>query len=151
IRHAVCTARTMRRTRIELAFQRADEGGEKIEKQSVGGNHDVAQLILHERAEDDRANTLFLVGPVDAPNGLLCLVNARHKWQSHGAKFQALELCHEAVTHRLRRHTCLVGNEEYRSTAHCVLESCATLVERSVPPRETRSKRRSVRAHSRSR
>ena len=46
------------------------------------------------------------------------LSTRRHKWQSHRPKFQALELCHEAVTHRFRGHARLVRDEEDGSTAH---------------------------------
>src|SRR6185312_14034137 len=131
---------TMRGAGVELALQRTDECREEIQKQPVGRHHDVAQLVLHQSTEDDRANALFLARPVDTPHGVLRLVNARHKWQSHRAELQTLELCHEAVTHRLRSHPCLVRHEENGSTAHCALRPCATGEARSVSLRESGSK-----------
>ena len=77
---------------------RPDERREKIKEQAVAFQHDVAQLILHERAEHDRPHAFLLRGAIDLAHGLLCLVNARHKWQSHRPKFEAAELRQQAVT-----------------------------------------------------
>src|SRR5205807_7325892 len=81
---------------------------------------DLAQIVLHQSAEHDRTQTLACRA-VDAPNGLLRLVKARHKWQSHRAKFLPLELRHETVAECFRSHTRLVRNEENGSTAHGAL------------------------------
>src|SRR6202035_2111667 len=91
---------------------------EQIKEQGIRRHHDLAQVVLHQRAEHDRPQALLLGRTVDAPYGFLRLVKARHKWQSHRPKFLSLELRHETVAQCFRGHTRLVGNEEYGSTAH---------------------------------
>ena len=118
-----------------------DEGTEKIEEQTIRTEYDVTQVVLDQGAENDGAQPLFRGSPVDASDGLVRLVNARHKWQSHGPKFEPLELCHEAVTQCFRGHARLIRNEKCGSTAHA-RESCGRLVElQSVSPPAQRSKR----------
>src|SRR6185437_10709014 len=124
IGHAVRPARPVRGAGVELAFQRADEGGEEVEEEAISAHYHVAQLILHERAEYDRPESFLLRGAVDPAHRLLRLVKGGHKWQSHGPKLQALELGHEAVTQCFRGHSRLVRHEEYGSTAHGVRLSC---------------------------
>ena len=118
IRHAVRAAGAVRGARVELALQRPYEGGEKIEEQTIRGHDNIAQVILHQGAENDGADALLLGGAIDPPDSLVRLVNARHKWQSHWSKFQAFELRHETVAHGFRSHTRLVRNEENGSTTH---------------------------------
>ena len=44
---------------VQLALQRADERGEEIEEQPVAALDDVAQVVLHQRAEDDGPHALL--------------------------------------------------------------------------------------------
>ncbi len=111
-------ARHVRGLGLELALERPDEGREEIKEQPVAFHHDVAQIVLHQRAEHDGPHTLFLSGSVYPADGLLRLVNARHKWQSHRPKFEPIELCQEAVAERLRGDASLIGHEESGSAAH---------------------------------
>jgi hypothetical protein len=124
----VRTARAVGGAGVELALQRTHEGGEEVEEKAVGPHHHVAQLILHQRAEYDRADSFLLGRAVDPAYRLLRLVKRRYKWQSHGPKLQALELGHQAVTQRFRGHSRLVRYEEYGSTAHGVQLGCAITV-----------------------
>jgi len=94
------------------------KAAKKIEEQAIRGHDDITQIILHQGAENDWPQTLFLGGSIDSPDSLVRLVNARHKWQSHWSKFQAFELRHETVAHGFRSHTRLVRNEEHGSTIH---------------------------------
>ena len=55
---------------------------------------------------------------IDLSDGLNCLVNGGDKWHSHLAKFDAVELRHETVTHGFCGNPRLVGNEEYGSFNH---------------------------------
>ena len=105
-------AGTVARAGVEFALQGADERAEEIEEQTIGAEHDVAQLILHQRAENDGPHALFGGRAVDRAHGFVRLVNAGHKWQSHGPKFDALELCHQAVAQCFGGHSRLVGYEE---------------------------------------
>src|SRR6185437_3441848 len=125
IRDAVRATRPVRRARVELALQGTDEGGEEIQEEAIGAHHHVAQLVLYQGAEYDWAEPLLLGSAIDPAYRLLRLVKGRHKWQSHGAKLQALELGHEAVTQSFRGHPRLVRHEEYGSTAHGVRFGCA--------------------------
>jgi len=81
-------AGAMRRARVELALERTNKRREQIKEQRIRRHDDLAQVILHQRAEHDRPQALLLGRAVDAPDRFLCLVNARNKWQSHRAKFQ---------------------------------------------------------------
>jgi hypothetical protein len=108
----------MRGARIQLALERADEGREEIEEQTLARQHDVAQVVLHEGAENDRPHALLRGSAIDAADRLLCLVNARYEWQSHRPKFEPVELREQTVTHRLCRHARLVRDEKYGSAAH---------------------------------
>ncbi len=55
---------------------------------------------------------------IDLANRLNRLVNRGDKWHSHLAKFDAVELRHEAVTHRFCGYARLIGNKEYGSFNH---------------------------------
>src|SRR5262249_28327159 len=91
VRHAMRPPSAMCRARVELALQWSDESGEEIEEQPIRTHNDVTDVILHQGAENDGPHPLFLRSAVDSPDSLLCLVNARHKWQSDRSKFQAFE------------------------------------------------------------
>ena len=53
--HAVRATGTMRRASVELSLQRTHESGKEIQKQAAASMTMCAQIILHQRAEDDRA------------------------------------------------------------------------------------------------
>src|SRR6202043_1537073 len=108
VRDAVRAPGAVRGAGSKLILERAHEGCKEVQKQRATAEHDVAHVILHESAEDDRPYALLVGRAIDAAHGILRLVNARHKWQSHGAKFQALELRQETVAHRLCSNTRLV-------------------------------------------
>jgi len=132
-------AGAMRRARVELALERTNKRREQIKEQRIRRHDDLAQVILHQRAEHDRPQALLLGRAVDAPDRFLCLVNARHKWQSHRAKFQPLELRHETVAQCFRSHPRLVRDEKYRSTAHgAVYSSGLVRAVSSVSPKGAR-------------
>ncbi len=118
IEHAMRAAREMGGTHVELALQRPDERGEEIEEQSVTAHDDIAQIVDHQRAEHDGAHTLFGGSAIDLSDGLLCLVNRRHKWQSDWPEIKPSKLRQETVTHRLRSDASLVGDEEHGTSAH---------------------------------
>jgi hypothetical protein len=118
VRDAVRAAGAVGGALVQLALEGAHEGGEEIKEQALTLQHDVAQVILHEGAENDGPYAFFRRGAIDAPNRLLCLVNTRHEWQSHRPKFETVELREQAVTHRFSGHTRLVGHEENRAAAH---------------------------------
>src|SRR5258708_4266510 len=118
VRHAMRAAGAMARAGVEFALQGTHEGAEKIEEQAIRTEYDIAQLMLQQGAENDGAQARLDGGPVDTLDRLVRLVNARHKWQSHGPKFEPLELCHEAVTQCFRGYARLIRDEKCGSTAH---------------------------------
>src|SRR6202035_315945 len=92
IGHAVRPPGAMRRARVEFALERTHKRREQIKEQGIRRHHDLAQVVLHQRAEHDRPQALLLGRTVDAPYGFLRLVKARHQWQSHRPKFLSLGL-----------------------------------------------------------
>src|SRR6202035_5615413 len=91
VRHAVRASGAMARAGVEFALQGTYEGTEKIEEQAIRTEYDIAQLILHQGAENDGAQALLDSGPVDTVDRLVRLVNARHTWQSHRPQIEPLE------------------------------------------------------------
>ena len=55
---------------------------------------------------------------IDLADRLNRLVNRGDKWHSHLTKFDAVELCHETVTHRFCCNARLIGNKEHGSLNH---------------------------------
>ena len=55
---------------------------------------------------------------IDLPDRLDRLVNGGDKWHSHLAKFDAVELRHEAVAHRLCGYAGLIGYKKHSSLYH---------------------------------
>src|SRR5262249_59517404 len=86
--------------------------------QSVARQHDVAQFIHHQCAEHDGTHAIFGSGAIDLSDGLFCLVNRRHKWQSDWPEIKPSKLRQETVTHRLRSDAGLVGDEKHGTSAH---------------------------------
>ncbi len=103
---------------MQLALERTEKRVEEIEEQAVAGLDHAAQVVLHQRAENDGPQPIFVTRCVDLSDGFLCLVNAGYKWQSHLPEFLALELREQAVPHRLGCHAGLVRYEKYRSAIH---------------------------------
>jgi hypothetical protein len=107
--------------RRQFIFEGAYERCEEIEEQRATAEHDVAHVILHQSAKDDRAHALSIGHAIDPPHGILRLVNTRHKWQSHRAKFQTLKLGQETVAHGLCSNARLVRQEKNRPATHGIV------------------------------
>jgi hypothetical protein len=132
VRDAVRAPRTLARLDLEFALERAEERVEKVEEQAVAALHDAAQVVLDQRAENDRAQAVLVLGRVDLPYGFFCLVNRGDKWQGDLSEFEALELREQAVPHRLGCHAGLVRYEKYRSAIHRLGGSHGAISARSV-------------------
>src|SRR5271155_5738883 len=106
------------RLRLELVLQRPQKGIEKIQKKAGAAADHIAHVFLHQGAEYDRPHALVLADQIDFANRLYRLVNGGDKWHSHLPKFNTVELCHEAVAHRLCGDPCLVRNKKHSSFSH---------------------------------
>ena len=118
IRYAVCAPAGVRGTHVQFTFQRPEERVEEIQKQAVGFLDHGTQLVLHKCAEYDWPRAFLFRNEVDLPRRFVCLVKCRDEWQSHRAKFQAIELRQQAVPHGFRGHASLVRDEKNGSAVH---------------------------------
>jgi hypothetical protein len=66
----------VRRRLAELSLERFEESLEEIEDEGIGSRHDVAELVLNERAEDDGLLAIRPGYGVDRLDGFPRLVGA---------------------------------------------------------------------------
>src|SRR5688500_5265266 len=79
---------------------------------------DFAQVLLNQSAENHGPHALRLGRGVDATAGFLRLVNSGDKWQSDLPECLRVELCQQAMPHRLGGHAGLIGYKKNRSSFH---------------------------------
>ena len=106
---------------MQFCFQGRQKGIEQIDQHAALGLEAVAEVILHQCAENDGAFILLRCSVVDLPERLINLVNGIQKWQSHLIKLVPFELCQQAVAQRFRGHAGLVGDKKYGATNHRII------------------------------
>ena len=105
----------VRGTRTELGLERVQESFEKVEHQRVGPAEGGANVVVDQRAEDDRprAGAGFRRG--DPVHAVACLFDRIDERLDDLLEVDALELREQAVTERLGRDAGAVGHEEDRA------------------------------------
>ena len=118
----------LRNRAVVAARSPKEKSVEKIQEKSIAAANHVAHVFAHQRAEYDGPNALLSAHQIDLADRLDRLVNRGDKWHSHLPKLNAVELCHEAVTHCFRCNAGLIGYEKYSSFNH------GNLIESALAP-----------------
>jgi len=101
------------------ALQRREEGGEDVEHAAGRGGEDLAQALVDDRVEDDRAMPVAREGSVDLRHGVAGAFLGIDIGQAHELEAHVLELCEQRLAEGLGRDAGAVGDEEGGSVHGC--------------------------------
>ena len=111
----------MRGTDQQFPLHRTQIGGKEVQEQSVDPRESLADMVMHQRAENDRAIARFANGRVDTPQDLICLVNTVDKWHSHLIEFVFFKLRQQTAAQCFCGHPGLVRQKKYDASIDAFL------------------------------
>src|SRR4051812_46906144 len=103
VSRAVRAADRMRREHAELLLHRQNKNLETVEKERIGGPDDAGDVLIDERAENQRPRAVLFALAVDLLDGGMRFVDRVDERKRDFIERYHLELCQQTVAEHLGR------------------------------------------------